>query len=422
MRIITLLLMILTAGAYGQSIIQGKITDATTQEPLPFATIAFKGTTTGTVSNAQGSFRLNLPDALPSDTLLISYIGYESFSLSFAELQSPLNISLTPSVMQLEELVILPLSPEEYLTKAVKKFKSNYAKDPFTTTAYYREVFTENRDYISFNEGVFYSSYPNYQDTLPNQHQLVLYRTASDKEEIDFMHQWVEDKTAKEKKKALKKGEAWEESDETTREIIQMGFGGPEQILGMDLMKEIEYSLDSNQFKKFKYRFGKGLTYQSRDIIEILFESKGQVDHQRMEGVIYVDLESDAIVSVAYTGELVVPVWAQPILFAFGLSIKDPIFSKSLKYQYHQGRWYPDTFQWDVAMGLKKRYLFKSNEYSDFTGHQIFKVNDLIANQTFEIDTALRFDPEKDPLKQIHETPHIQWERVNTLPLEVIQK
>lgn len=402
----------------GQQIIVGQVVDESTREPLPFATLTFQGTTIGTVSNAQGNFQLQTDSQLNADSLVVSYIGYESIILGIDQFTDEITIQLTPSIIQLDELVILPLSPEEYLRIAVRKYSANYAANPFTTTAYYREVFTENKQYITFNEGVFYSSYPDYQDTTKNQHQLALYRSGADKENIDFMSSWVEKKREKEKKKTLKKGEEWTEEESEARDIIQAGFGGPEEILGMDLMKDTEYCLDSTKFRKFKYQFGNGLTYQGREIIEILFQSKGQVDNQKMKGVIHLDVETDAIVSVSYQGELVIPVLIKPILFAFGLSIKDPIFNKSLKYQYHGGRWYPDIFQWDVAMGLKKRYMVKSNEYSDFTGHQIFKVNELNVDDQMIIPEDRRFNPEKDPSEQVHALQTLHWKKINTLPIE----
>lgn len=407
--------------SFGQQLLRGEIFDQESKESLPFATISFTGTANGTVSNAQGYFQLQIPKEYSTGSLSISYIGYNAVKLSIPDLDEAVRIGLEPSVTQLEELVILPLAPEEYIRRAVKKYEENYAKNPFTTTAYYREVFTENNQYITFNEGVFYSSYPDYQDTTENQHQLALYRSGAEKNEIDFMSSWIEKKTEKEKKKALKKGEEWVDKDNDAREIIQSGFGGPEEILKLDLMKDTEYCLDTTRFKRFKYSFGKGLSYQGRDILEILFESKGQVDNQKMKGVIHLDIQTDAIVSVSYSGELVIPVLVKPILFAFGLSIKDPIFNKSLKYQFHEGRWYPDTFQWDVALGLKKRYTFKPNEFSAFTGHQIFKVNELNINDEKQIAGDKRFDPDEEAANQINPIESILWSKVSTLPLEQLE-
>jgi hypothetical protein len=399
-----------------QDMIQGQIIDAETQESLPFATITYLGTTSGTVSNAQGYFQLQQTPH-QSDTLLISYIGYDSKKIAIEELEMGSTVTLVPSVVQLNELIVYAMTPEEHLRKAIRKYSENFAKEPFTTTAYYREYFIENDEFLSLNEGVFFSSYPNYQDTIANRHQLALYRAVSDKDRIDFMRSWVEKKEAKDKKKALKKGEEWDEKEET-RDLIRVAFGGPEELLKMDLMKETELCLDTTKFKKFRYQYGNGLTYEGRELIEILFESKSTVDHQRMQGVIHIDIENDAIVNLSYSGELVIPVVARPILLAFGLSIKEPVFSKSIKYQYQQNRWYPDTFRWDVSMGIKKTYVFKSNEYSDFSGNQIFKVNDLNLGEEAHISEENLFDPSEDPTLQVHVIESLQWQKINTVPIE----
>ena len=410
-------IFLFTQLSFAQSIIYGTVTDVVTNEQLPFATISFSGTTIGTISNGQGQYSLQIPDPPPSESVTISYIGYESKTFLIEDLKRTPEIVLSPSITQLKELVILPLSAEEYLRRAIRKYPVNYASKPFSTQAYYREVFTENNQYVVLNEGVFRSSYPNFQDTIPNLHQLVLFREKSEKDQIDFMKQWVEEKNEKEKKKALKKGEEWDEENEEARDIIQMGFGGPEQILKMDLAKNSEMCLDTTKFKKFRYSFGQVLDYQGHELMEILFESKGTVEHERMTGTIFLDIASDAIIGVEYEGKLVIPAVVKPILLAFGLSIKDPRFSKKIRYQYMDGKWYPDTFQWNVSTGLKKRYVFKTNEDSYFTGHQIFKVNELAVGSTHDIPDSLTFDPEKDPKTQVKPIG-IDWANINTLPVE----
>lgn len=55
--------------------IQGTIYD-THGETLPGVTILIKGTTVGTISDADGSFQLSIPD--DAKTLLISYVGMET--------------------------------------------------------------------------------------------------------------------------------------------------------------------------------------------------------------------------------------------------------------------------------------------------------------------------------------------------------
>jgi len=58
------------------AVIKGKVVDSRTDEALPGATVIVKGTTIGTITNADGNFTIN---AGPQQTLVISSIGYRPF-------------------------------------------------------------------------------------------------------------------------------------------------------------------------------------------------------------------------------------------------------------------------------------------------------------------------------------------------------
>lgn len=77
-RIITLMLAI--AGIPMLSLAQqfkisGVVRDSHSQEIIPFATLQFKGTNTGMVSNATGKYLFEL-NSIPSDSLLVRVMGY----------------------------------------------------------------------------------------------------------------------------------------------------------------------------------------------------------------------------------------------------------------------------------------------------------------------------------------------------------
>ena len=59
-----------------QRAIRGRITDAAEKTPLPGVNITAKGTSVGVVSDAQGSFLLNLPAG--ANTLIVSSVGFNS--------------------------------------------------------------------------------------------------------------------------------------------------------------------------------------------------------------------------------------------------------------------------------------------------------------------------------------------------------
>ncbi len=72
----TMLFTLLIAGAsFAQGTVTGKVVDATYSESLIGATVVLKGTTTGTVTDINGSFSLSLDAG--SYTLDVSYVGYE---------------------------------------------------------------------------------------------------------------------------------------------------------------------------------------------------------------------------------------------------------------------------------------------------------------------------------------------------------
>ncbi len=417
MKTSTLFLLLLCFyGVKGQIATDGVVISKTTKQPLPFATVGFKGKAQGTITNKNGEFRLQVPAELRTHPLVVSYLGYESYEINPAVYGSNMTIVLTESFMQLDEIVVRPLSPTDYIIRAVKRMSENYPSDPFATNSYYREKFVENGNFLNLTEGYFKSYYPSYQDTIENQHQLLLHRRVEDVHDLAFMRDWIEKKQQKEKRKAKKKGEEYEEED--VSEEIKKGFGGPENTLSMDLMKSLEPCLDSTLFKKFRYTFANGVQYRDRELLVIDFETKRVVEHTRQKGKIFIDLKTDAIVAVEYSGALVIPAVVKPILLAFGLSIKDPRFDKKIRYQLVKDRWYPENFQWYVDLGIKKRYMFKSNEYSDFEAEQVLQVSNIKFSELEEIAEEKRFDSGEEMAKQQFNDEKLTWDKVNTLKPE----
>lgn len=82
----------------------GKITDATTGEPLTGASVKLKGTTKGTSSDAKGNYTLQLPEN--GGILVVSFIGYEPVEKTVSQ-AGALDIALKPKAVQTEELVVV---------------------------------------------------------------------------------------------------------------------------------------------------------------------------------------------------------------------------------------------------------------------------------------------------------------------------
>ncbi len=116
-------------GAFAQLKISGKVVDAQGLA-LPGVSILVKGTTTGTVSAAQGDYSLNL--ARGNETLVFSYIGFISQEVAVSN-RTSLDITLASDDKMLSEVIVVGYGEQkkETVTGAVATVKgSDLIKSP----------------------------------------------------------------------------------------------------------------------------------------------------------------------------------------------------------------------------------------------------------------------------------------------------
>ena len=88
--------------------IQGVVTDQVTGETLPGANIMLEGTTTGTVTNLDGEYNLEIPAG--NHKVSFSYIGFirQIMDITIAQGETiTLNVGLKPDIATFEELVVI---------------------------------------------------------------------------------------------------------------------------------------------------------------------------------------------------------------------------------------------------------------------------------------------------------------------------
>ncbi len=83
--------------------ISGRVTDEN-GEGLPGVNVLLKGTSTGTTTNAEGAYAMDLPDL--NGTLVFSYIGYVTQEVAVNN-QSVLNVVLATDIQSLSEVVVI---------------------------------------------------------------------------------------------------------------------------------------------------------------------------------------------------------------------------------------------------------------------------------------------------------------------------
>lgn len=126
--------------------VTGMVRDSVTGEPLPAANIRIDGTTKGTITNADGVFRMSLP---PGPYILIaSFIGYRADTLK-VNLTQDVSVSaiLPPIAIRLPEIVVTDEDPAYAIMRRVIENKSrwreglrSYQFDAFTRQVLRRDT------------------------------------------------------------------------------------------------------------------------------------------------------------------------------------------------------------------------------------------------------------------------------------------
>jgi Family of unknown function (DUF5686)/CarboxypepD_reg-like domain len=124
-----------------ETIVQGKVIDANSGDPIPFVNIVYKGTGVGVTTDFDGNFLLKT--GKPTDTLVASYIGYKSRAKAIKKgIRQTINFQLLEDVTNLQEVVVMSgENPAfEILRKTVRNKEKN---DKRKLTAYEYDTYTK---------------------------------------------------------------------------------------------------------------------------------------------------------------------------------------------------------------------------------------------------------------------------------------
>lgn len=106
-----LMLFVLAIPANAQQFtVKGKITTQEDGGPLPGVSVLIRNTTTGTVSDIDGNFTLNLPTG--NETISFSFIGFETQNIAVGN-RSTINVVMRQDISQLSEVVVTAFGIEQ---------------------------------------------------------------------------------------------------------------------------------------------------------------------------------------------------------------------------------------------------------------------------------------------------------------------
>jgi hypothetical protein len=84
--------------------VSGKVSSADDGMGLPGVTILLKGSSAGTSSDAEGNYKLTVPNG--NGTLIFSFIGYSTLETEIAG-RSVIDVSLQTDITELSEVVVI---------------------------------------------------------------------------------------------------------------------------------------------------------------------------------------------------------------------------------------------------------------------------------------------------------------------------
>ena len=146
MRGIWLFTVLLFATQVQAKVIQGTVTDASTGEPLPAATVQVLGAYDGTISNTEGRYVLSLR-SLPA-VVEVRYIGYRSQQYNVTEDAADVHyFALEPVPIELETLVVIAEDMGPNIMRKVIAQKQTWwdSLETFRVEAYSRFVYYKGK-------------------------------------------------------------------------------------------------------------------------------------------------------------------------------------------------------------------------------------------------------------------------------------
>ena len=273
----------------GQLIVEAKLIDATTSEPVRYANVVLKGTYRGTATNDEGQFVLAIENTHKEDSLYFSCIGYKPMTKAVQSFVQHETISLEPDPMVLKEVWVSALMPKEIMRKSIARISENYDEQMHEPKGFYREKIRMNDQYVGFAEST--ASYIDWgwgENAVKEPYNLVYYNPFS-----------------------------FEQSRRSEYTFPYCKVGWPRRTLHFELLffekKFIRNSLLSEKELDYRKYHLEGVTsFEGRKTYIIRFEpnmasiqsmpkkhKKKGYGHLLAKGLVYIDVEGYAIVKVS---------------------------------------------------------------------------------------------------------------------------
>lgn len=251
-------------------IFKGKVIDREEKVVLPYSSISVAKKNIGTISNIDGEFELKIPDTMLEDTIVVSCLGYKQYRIPVNEItEEAATVFLLPTSIQLREIKVTVINPQDILNRILIKIPLNYPRNPEIMTSFYREVLKQDNNYIDVAEAILEIRKASYDNTFAEDKvKLIKGRKSLNVKPFQFVDFKIQ--------------------------------GGPYYITKLDAVKTLDSFLDPEFREFYKYSLEEIVEFDNRDTYVIRFKPKEKVDYPCYQGKLYVDMSSFALVHAEF--------------------------------------------------------------------------------------------------------------------------
>jgi len=251
--------------------IKGRIINKNNKKALAYASVGLRGKAIGTISNVDGEFLLNLQAKHFNDTLVISFIGFKNAEIPLSQLTNlELEIELDEDYISLQEIVIRNTDPLALVKASINKFKENYPNHPSLLTAFYRESVRKNKHYMIYLESILDIYKSSYQhDNRLDMAKVFQSRKIYDSNRLDTVSLRLR--------------------------------GGVEGCLQLDIVKNRIDFLNPESLNFYYFHMDDISSYNNHPVYIINFQPKPKQNYPLMQGTLYIDTRSLAIIKAEFS-------------------------------------------------------------------------------------------------------------------------
>ena len=143
---------IITKNYNYNEVLKGSIFDANDKSSLPYANIILLSKNKGVISNEVGHFSINISNCLETDTLRISYIGFQTQDLTIKDLKNSSIIYLKEDNLMLNNITLFgnALDPESIVKKVLENKNNNYGEKHSKKQIFLRDRYSSHLDELNF--------------------------------------------------------------------------------------------------------------------------------------------------------------------------------------------------------------------------------------------------------------------------------